>query len=259
MVAHAMSLLVICLSSGDGLLHVPTSNVRPQIVRMRVTRLSSPAVLSTAWSNVPDAVSISALLLSGSLATRAFASASASAWPAASVRASLALLTLVDFRPTACRQLAESQLALVATSDVAAAVRWAWLVRGKVLGEIAGLGLALRAPLAGAVTVLSSHLLFWLCGAGRSRVGADGQMAPVPPQVARAIATADSVVLAFAALGAFGPTARLRAVGATGFTIAAIIVSAEQLPKLFTKLRELPAVKSFFADVAAKQAKIARG
>ena len=172
--------------------------------------------------------------------------------------AALTLLFLVDFRPTAYRQLVESEVALANTRGAAAAVRWAWLVRGKVVGEIMGLALALRAPCAGACAVLVSHLLFWLCGAGRSRVGADGQSAPLPPQVARVIASADAVVLAFAALGALGTTTRLRAIGATGFTTAALLVSAEQVPKLIAKLRELPAVRSFFADVAAKQAEIAR-
>ena len=104
-------------------------------------------------------------------------------------------------------------------------------MRGKVAGELVGLAVALRRPAQGACVVILSHLLFWLGGAARACVAPDGSAAPVPGPVARMIATADAVVLSLAALAAFGSTARLRAVGAAGFGVAAACVCAEQVPK----------------------------
>ena len=46
------------------------------------------------------------------------------------------------------------------------------------------------------------------------------------------LATADVIVLAFAALGVLGPTIALRKLGAALFAAAAAFVSAEQVPKV---------------------------
>jgi hypothetical protein len=111
-------------------------------------------------------------MLSGALL---FGAAQSPALPSAAVRIALASLTLLDFRPTADRQLADARSALAASSqksnftssDFSAglmAIKWNRLVRGKVIGELAGLALALRAPCTGACLVLLSHQLFWFCG-----------------------------------------------------------------------------------------------
>lgn len=178
-------------------------------------------------------------MLSGALLIGA---AQSPALPSAAVRIALASLTLLDFRPTADRQLADARAALAASSqksnftssDFSAglmAIKWNRLVRGKVIGELAGLALALRAPCTGACLVLLSHQLFWLCGAASTRVDATGAPSPVPPQLAKVIATADAAVLCFAALGAFGPTRAAQTVGALLFSAAAAMLSVESLSK----------------------------
>jgi nitrite reductase/ring-hydroxylating ferredoxin subunit len=178
-------------------------------------------------------------MLSGALL---FGAAQSPALPSAAVRIALASLTLLDFRPTADRQLADARSALAASSqksnftssDFSAglmAIKWNRLVRGKVIGELAGLALALRAPCTGACLVLLSHQLFWFCGAASTRVDATGAPSPVPPQLAKVIATADAAVLCFAALGAFGPTRAAQTVGALLFSAAAAMLSVESLSK----------------------------
>ena len=180
-----------------------------------------------------------AAMLSGALL---FGAAQSPALPSAAVRIALASLTLLDFRPTADRQLADARSALAASSqksnftssDFSAglmAIKWNRLVRGKVIGELAGLALALRAPCTGACLVLLSHQLFWFCGAASTRVDATGAPSPVPPQLAKVIATADAAVLCFAALGAFGPTRAAQTVGALLFSAAAAVLSVESLSK----------------------------
>ena len=109
--------------------------------------------------------------------------------------------------------------------------RWARLVRGKVLGELLGLAIAVRAPCSGASLVLLSHLGFWGLGAANARVDAAAGPAPLPPPLAKVIATADAVVLSFAALGVLGPTSGLRAAGSVLFAVAAAAVSAEAVKK----------------------------
>lgn len=167
-------------------------------------------------------------------------------WQHASVRAALATLTLVDFGPTACRQLAECESAKRATLRpfrrlrTSAPVRWKLLVRFKVCGELLGLYLAQRAPLAGASVVLLSHLLFWAGGAAKARVDANGAPAPLPPPIASIIWKADAVVLSFALLGAAGPTPRARSVGAALFAVAGALVSLEQMPKWLKRAKKQP-------------------
>ena len=205
----------------------------------------------------PSAAAV-ALILSGALMASA---ATSTTWPAATVRAGLASLTLLDFRPTAERQLAESQSALVAVeaSDVAsrktwrrragpAAVKqWARLVRGKVAGELLGLSIAaMIAPCIGACVVLLSHLAFWRLGAAGARVDAAAEPAPLPPKLVGTIATADAFVLSFAALGAFGPTAAARGTGAALFGTAALFVSAEAIPKARARRRAVAPAAPLF-------------
>ena len=185
--------------------------------------------------------SATATILSGALLVRA---AQAPTWPFAAVQTGLASLTLLDFRPTARTQLASAHAALAAASasentDFPAAVKWAALVRAKVIGEMAGLTLALRAPCVGACLLLLSHLLFWACGAASARVDATGAPSPLPPELAKIIATADGVVLGFAALGAFGPTRGAQRLGATLFCVAATALSVESLAKS-TRTRSSP-------------------
>ena len=197
-----------------------------------------------------SSVSSSQLILSGALLAGVVYNPVP--WPAAAVRAGLASLTLVDFRPTAQIQLREAQAAIdaAASSDLAgrkqwrersgpaAVARWAQLVRGKVLGEVLGLSVAVRAPCLGACLLLLSHVAFWLAGAARLRVDKTAKPAPLPAPLARMILTADAVVLAFSALGAFGPTPLLRSAGAGLFAAAAAFVSAEQIPKILKRRRD---------------------
>jgi hypothetical protein len=196
----------------------------------------------------PKVASVAGAALSAALVVGA---ARSSAWPAGAVRAGLAALTLLDFRPTAVKQLTDCQkaFATLESTDMASRKRWrsragrsqveSWarVVSTKVMGECLGLCLAVIAPCVGASFVLLSHLAFWKLGAAEVRVDASAEPAPVPEQVARLLATADVIVLAFATLGVLGPTIALRKAGAALFAAAATLVSAEQVPKLLTAWR----------------------
>ena len=159
------------------------------------------------------------------------------------------------------RQLAESQSALgaVVASDVAsrktwrrragpkAVKRWARLVRGKVAGELLGLSIAaMIAPCVGAIVVQLFHLAFWRLGAASARVDAAAEPAPLPPKLARTIATADALVLFFAALGAFGHNAAARGTGAALFGSAALLVSADAVLKARARRRPAAPAARFF-------------
>ena len=173
----------------------------------------------------------------------------------------LTLTLTVTLRPTAVRQLAESQSALgaVVASDVAsrktwrrragpkAVKRWARLVRGKVVGELLGLSIAaMIAPCVGAIVVQLFHLAFWRLGAASARVDAAAEPAPLPPKLARTIATADALVLFFAALGAFGRNAAARGTGAALFGSATLLVSADAVLKARARRRAAaPAARCF--------------
>lgn len=200
--------------------------------------------------------------LSGALC---FLAIRATSWQPASVRFGLALLSIVDFGPTARRQLSEADSAVqltlaertAARSDrrrpgrhvahalriteaeqaAHASERWQQLVRAKVFGEIAGLLVALRRPCAGASLLLSSHLGFWALGAARARVDAAGRAAPLPPPLVKVIATADAVVLLCALLGSLGPNPALRSAGSALFSAAALLVCLEQVPKWLKRRR----------------------
>ena len=71
--------------------------------------------------------------------------------------------------------------------------------------------------------------------ASAARVDAAAKPAPLPHQMVKVIATADAVVFAFAAMGAFGPTGALRKLGAGLFAAAAAFVSAENIPKILAR------------------------
>ena len=181
--------------------------------------------------------------LPATLLHRAFVTHTSAGWQPTSVRLALVLLALVDFGPTARRQVADSQAANAATAAAEMPVRarvsqWKMLVRFKVLGELFGLSIAVHRPCAGASVLLLYHIFFWLGGA--ARVCVDGAGAPVilPPTVAKVILRADIAVCSFASLGALGPTVQLRAAGAALFSAAALFVSLEQVPKALKRLRQ---------------------
>ena len=246
MSGRALGRLVLLLLSTEG------ARALVAQARFPIARCTPPnarAATPLLKVDVAPSASAAALIVTGALVVSA---ATSTTWPAATVRAGLASLTLLDLRPTAERQLAESQSALAAVeaSDVAsrktwrrrvgpAAVKhWARLVRGKVAGELLGLSIAaIIAPCIGACVVLLSHLAFWRLGAAGARIDAAAEPAPLPPKLVRAIATADAFVLSFAALGAFGHNAAARGTGAALFGTAALFVSAEAIPKARARRR----------------------
>ena len=180
-------------------------------------------------------------------------------------RLSLAALTLLDFRPTAVKQLEDAHLAIaVATAtdvadrqqqsrraDLFAVQQWARLVRGKVLGEVIGLCVATLRPCAGACMVLLSHMMFWVLGAASFRVDAAAEPAPLPMPLARIIFTADAIVLTFAAIGAMGATSAVRATGAGLFSTAGALVSAQQISKALKRRRIHTSAMSASATASA--------
>ena len=242
--------LALCALSGAAAFRVALSSgvIRPAMNHARnhgpLMSVGMPVPVPVV---MPKVASATGHVLSGALVVSA---ALSSGWPAGAVRAGLASLTILDFRPTAFKQLSECQsaFAMLEATDMASRKRWrsragrsqveSWarLVSAKAMGECLGLCIALVAPCIGASVVLSSHLFFWKLGAADLRVDASAEPAPVPAQVARVISTADTVVLAFAALGVLGPTSALRKAGAALFAAAAAFVSAEQIPKLLRSL-----------------------
>ena len=246
MSGHAGALCMLLLLSTEG------ARALVAQARFPVARCTPPnarAATPLLKLDVAPSASAAALIVAGALVVSA---ATSTTWPSATVRAGLASLTLLDLRPTAERQLAESQSALAAVeaSDVAsrktwrrragpAAVKhWARLVRGKAAGELLGLSIAaIIAPCIGACVVLLSHLAFWRLGAAGARIDAAAEPAPLPLKLVRAIVTADAFVLSFAALGAFGHNAAARGTGAALFGTAALFVSAEAIPKARARRR----------------------
>lgn len=165
----------------------------------------------------------------------------------------------MDLGPTAGKQLDESRKALQAT-DGSLGRRWAGLVCTKVLGEVLGLSLALRASspvCAAAVVILGSHLLFWLGGAASARVDAAGRPAPLPPPVVKVIFGADLVACSAAALGWLGPTQLTRAVGSATYGLGMSIVCWEKLSGKMAAQRRKVTPGSGGA-VAARAVRVAR-
>ena len=251
--SYASLLLLACGASAFSAKPLPMACMRPGAA-LTATRASATMLT---MDETPTAASNIGLMLSGALL--AAAARPPLSWPSSCVRIGLASLTLLDFRPTATRQLEDVQAALAemdnpmpgkqwrsraSRSEVA---QWAQLVRSKVAGEFVGLTLALLNPCLGAILVLGSHLLFWQRGAAGARVDAAAKPAPIPPKLVKVIATADTIVLFFAALGAFGPTRLLRNIGAALFTAAAAFVSAENVPAMLSRRADAARVKEEIA------------
>jgi nitrite reductase/ring-hydroxylating ferredoxin subunit len=149
------------------------------------------------------------------------------------VRLSTAALTYVDFAPIMDIQLRNTTLAL-ATNNSTQTQKYQQLVRLKLAGELLGLAIMLRWACLGAASILSSHVLFWILGAGSTRVDADGNLAPVPSPLVRMICSADMIVGAVALVGALGPSRGLRTAGAALYSI---LVSALCVRKLRQKAK----------------------
>lgn len=161
----------------------------------------------------------------------------------ACARTATVLLTLVDFAPTASRQLAESAAALRFTNG-AVGLRWAILVRAKIAGEFLGLAMmwwpsfSTRVSLTwwprwptcfGASFLLASHMLFWIFGAAAARVDSQGKPAPLPALVARIVLGADTVVFGAALTGWSAPSPLGRTVGTAAYAVAVSLVCANEM------------------------------
>ena len=189
------------------------------------TRATLPACASSAEASMRKIV-VGYALASAALCTSAVQADTLGA----AVRLSSAGAAALDFAPTAANQLASSAAALDNPGPLS--MRWALLVRGKVLAEFSGLALMLagrgtaRACAAVGVT-MCGHLAFWLLGAADVRHDDAGDPAPVPPAVARTIGTADAALLVAALLGAFAPARRVQKAGATVTALALATISLE--------------------------------
>lgn len=203
-------------------------------------RAPRPACAATAEASMRKVV-VGYALASAALCTSAV---QADALGAA-VRLSAAGAATLDFAPTAANQLASSSAALASSAPdgpTPLGVRWALLVRGKVLAEFAGFALMLTRrgtswACAAVGVAMCGHLAFWLLGAARARHDDTGEPAPVPPPVARTIRTADAALLAAAAAGAAAPARGVRSAGAAIVALALATVSLEAaLGKLRARL-----------------------
>lgn len=230
MMRKRLLVVLMTFSAFCSALHLPAARL------VSVSKLPTPAASNVLLASQTTTVHMLLpvpvyLALVGHLGIRALCS---TGWHGASVQTALISLTLLDFAPTARRQLKDAAMAAAhsTTEDV---TRWTSLVRLKILGEWTGLGVAGRSPCVGAAIVLLSHLLFWAGGAARIRVDASGKPAPLPPPVAQIIWKADAAVLALALVGVFAPTPGLRAAGSVLFAFAGALVSLEQVPKAWQK------------------------
>ena len=159
------------------------------------------------------------------------------------VRLASAAILVIDFEPTASKQLSESRSAVescrakgpAAAPNLKAAMKWRKLVQMKWLGELSGaFGMVLARPGSrfgplGASTMLLSHAAFWLLGAASCRTGSTGLSDPAPPALAATILRADLVLAALAAGAALLPGRALRLMSASTFGAGIIGVCAEKL------------------------------
>ena len=110
---------------------------------------------------------------------------------------------LVDNFATPLEEANEEER-LAASTRLAAAHRFALLVRGRIVGDSLGVLLMLRPGRAslGAALIMASHAIFWICGGAAARVDAEtAAPAPLSPPLAKLVC---AVVIALSAAAACG-------------------------------------------------------
>lgn len=181
------------------------------------------------------------------------------------VSASTALALLVDFGPSARRDLANSVAATeymvseyirvsppvilvnnfvenqgipdlitegrkeTASAKLAASHRWALFVRGRVAADLLGVVMALSGRVClGACFILCGHTGFWAAGAAAARVDSRAEPKPISPPLARLVGSVALGLAASAAFGAVGPTSFRNAFGRT-HAVAMVVVQLARL------------------------------
>lgn len=199
----------------------------------------------------------------GSLATRA---ASAGAGAEAAVLGSTALALLLDFGPSATRDLSTSNEAsrvaadelieasgpmvlidnfvhnLGAESDedkerkaamtvrLTAANDWAFLVRVRIFADATGALLMMRGrPCLGAAALLAAHAVYWAAGAASARLDRSANAAPLSPPLTVLVTATAAVLSVAAATGALGPNAAARAAGSRVFSCVLVAIQTARV------------------------------
>lgn len=201
----------------------------------------------------------------GSLATRAILGA-APAPAEAAVLGSTALALLLDFGPSAARDLSTSndasrlaaeelieasgpmvlidnfvhnlgsendddkQLKAAMTARLTAANDWAFLVRFRILSDAAGVLLMIRGrSCLGAAVLLGAHAAYWVGGAASARLDRHANAAPLSPPLAVLIGATGALLSVAAAMGALGPSAAMRAAGSWVFSGALVAIQTARV------------------------------
>jgi hypothetical protein len=111
------------------------------------------------------------------------------------------------------KQRRNSVLALASNITALAKERFQQLVQLKVFG----FAITLQWACLGVTSILLSHVLFWILGAGSTHVDADGNLMPVPAPVVRMFCGTDIVIAVTALVGALGP---FHAIGAVFYSLS---------------------------------------
>jgi len=219
------------------LVGVPTAPAFANAVhapRSRVTQMQAPQIPAIAYTGAAAAVAIRA--------------SRASAPAELAVLGATSLLALVDFGPTAAKQLNSANHAIKAaqTKPTPAAVskEQAWLsaIMIKLMGQLSGLTwMALSRQgsgvLRGAALMMAGNMCFWIAGAGAARHDGEGKHAPVPDKLVRIIFTADALLFSALLTGAISPAqSTSRAACSAVFAVGAMAGVFENIAKFIKAL-----------------------
>jgi len=160
-----------------------------------------------------------------------------------------ALAAVVDFEPTAQRQLASAERA--AGWGGANGDRWARVVRAKIVGQLVGLAVAASGrALAGAAVLAAADVRFWASGAGACRFDEDGAPAPVADATARGLLGVNVFLCGAAALASLGV---LRPLGAA---IYASLVMLQTVGDEMTRRRNPKVTATFDLEQAVRDLQV---
>jgi len=204
--------------------------------------MSTPSLALTINPSVMPAVAYTsaaaALMLRAARLSRA-----SPTQPEVAVLAAAALLALIDFGPTAAKQLKSATMAIQAAKTRGAAGAapreraWLWAIGIKMTGQLAGLAWMAgarggRGILKGGALMMAGNLCFWIAGAGAARHSEIGEHAPVPPKLVRVIFAADAALFITLLVGAVGdPGSLARIISSAAFAIGAMAGVLENIPK----------------------------
>ena len=229
--------------------------------------LAMPMMPSALYNAAAGSLATRAVLGAAPFAGTTAVMAAAGLAPAeAAVLGSTALALLLDFGPSAARDLSTSNEAsrlaaeelieasgpmvlvdnfvqnlgaendddkarkAAMTARLTAANDWAFLVRARILADATGVLLMMRGrSCLGAAVLLAAHAAYWAAGAAGARLDRQANAAPLSPPLAVLIGATTAVLSVAAATGALGPNAAMRAAGSRVFSYALVAIQTARV------------------------------